>query len=73
MGITVEPDTLLARSTGRIANPNAELLFQGPVLRDFGFQYLMIARSKEEGDHDSEKSFVGLNKVQHLNIEIKRY
>ena len=49
IGITVEPDTLLARATGRIANPNAELLFQGPVLRDFGFQFLMIARSQEEG------------------------
>ena len=49
MGISVEPDTLLARSTGFIANPNAELLFQGPVLRDFGFQFLMIARSQEEG------------------------
>ena len=49
MGISVEPDTLLARSTGTIANPNAELLFQGPVLRDFGFQFLMIARSQEEG------------------------
>ena len=50
IGITVEPDALLARSTGNIINPNAELLFQGPVLRDFGFQYLMVARSKEEGD-----------------------
>ena len=49
MGVTVEPDTLLARATGQIANPNAELLFQGPVLRDFGFQFLMIARSAEEG------------------------
>ena len=49
LGITVEPDTLLARATGAIANPNAELLFQGPVLRDFGFQFLMIARSQEEG------------------------
>ena len=49
MGITVEPDALLASSTGQIINPNAELLFQGPVLRDFGFQYLMVA-SKEEGD-----------------------
>ena len=50
VGITVEPDALLARSEGKIINPNAELLFQGPVLRDFGFQYLMVARSKEEGD-----------------------
>ena len=50
LGISVEPDALLARATGNIINPNAELLFQGPVLRDFGFQYLMVARSKEEGD-----------------------
>ena len=49
IGVTVEPDTILARATGQIANPNAELLFQGPVLRDFGFQFLMIARSAEEG------------------------
>jgi len=49
LGVGVEPDTLLARATGAIANPNAELLFQGPVLRDFGFQFLMIARSQEEG------------------------
>ena len=48
-GITVSPDALLARATGSIANPNAELLFQGPVLRDFGFQFLMVARSKSEG------------------------
>jgi len=50
LGITVEPNALLARATGNIINPNAELLFQGPVLRDFGFQYLMIARSREEGE-----------------------
>jgi len=49
-GITVSPDELLARATGNIINPNAELLFQGPVLRDFGFQYLMVARSKDEGE-----------------------
>jgi len=49
IGITVSPDELLARATGKIANPNAELLFQGPILRDFGFQFLMIARSAEEG------------------------
>jgi hypothetical protein len=49
LGITVSPDQLLARATGKIINPNAELLFQGPVLRDFGFQYLMVARSEEEG------------------------
>ena len=50
LGITVSPDQLLARATGNIINPNAELLFQGPVLRDFAFQYMMVARSKKEGE-----------------------
>ena len=49
VGITVSPDELLARATGKIGNPNAELLFQGPILRDFGFSFLMIARSQAEG------------------------
>lgn len=49
IGISADPDELLARATGKIANPNAELLFQGPILRDFGFSFLMIARSMEEG------------------------
>ena len=47
-GIDISADELLARSTGSILNPNAELLFQGPVLRDFGFKFLMIARSEAE-------------------------
>jgi len=49
VGISVAPDELLARATGFVANPNAELLFQGPVLRDFGFSFLMVARSAAEG------------------------
>ena len=49
LGISVSPDQLLARAEGNIINPNAELLFQGPVLRDFGFQYLMVARNDYEG------------------------
>ena len=47
-GINLSADEFLARATGQILNPNAELLFQGPVLRDFGFKFLMIARSSEE-------------------------
>ena len=47
-GIDISADELLARSTGSILNPNAELLFQGPVLRDFGFKFLMVARSEAE-------------------------
>ena len=40
---------LLTRRTGAILNPNMELLFQGPQLRDFTFQFKLSPRSKEEG------------------------
>ena len=48
-GIDLSADEFLARSSGSILNPNAELLFQGPVLRDFAFKFLMIARNEDEG------------------------
>ena len=49
-GQTISQDEFLARAEGKVLNPNAELLFQGPVLRDFNFDFLMIARSREEGE-----------------------
>jgi len=49
-GNQVDTDTFLARTGGRVLNPNAEMLFQGPVIRDFAFSFLMIARSQDEGD-----------------------
>ena len=49
-GTDLDADTYLARSGGRVLNPNAEMLFQGPVIRDFSFSFLMIARNKKEGD-----------------------
>ena len=45
-GINLTADEVLARTSGKVLNPNAELLFQGPVLRDFGFEFLMIARRR---------------------------
>ena len=39
---------LLTRETGLIINPNAELLFQGPSMRQFGFSFNMSARSEGE-------------------------
>ena len=39
---------LLTRTTGAIANPNMELLFGGPSLRTFSFQFLLAPRDKEE-------------------------
>ena len=39
---------LLTRETGAIINPNAELLFNGPTMRNFGFSFNMSARSENE-------------------------
>ena len=49
LGVNISPDTILARTSGVVLNPNAEMLFQGPVIRDFNFSFLMIARSEDEG------------------------
>ena len=49
-GTEVDMDTFLARAGGRVLNPNAEMLFQGPVIRDFAFEFTMIARSQKEGE-----------------------
>ena len=48
-GITLSTNQFLARSSGRVLNPNAELLFGGPVLRDFSFDFTFVARSEAEG------------------------
>ena len=39
---------LLQRREGAIINPNAELLFNGPTMRNFGFSFNMSARSENE-------------------------
>ena len=49
-GTELDADTFLARTGGKVLNPNAEMLFQGPVIRDFAFSFLMVARSQKEGD-----------------------
>lgn len=49
LATNISPDQLLARTTGNIINPNAELLFKGPTLRQFSFSYIMVARNKLEG------------------------
>ena len=41
---------LLQRSTGSILNPNMELLFQGPQLRNFTFQFKLSPRSSKEAE-----------------------
>jgi len=43
-----DPGKLMSRATGQVMNPNMELLFNGPKLRDFSFTFLLAPRSKDE-------------------------
>ena len=49
LGANITPAQILARTTGEILNPNIELLFGGPTLRSFRFQYKMTPRNQTEG------------------------
>jgi len=49
-GANVTPAQILARQTGEILNPNLELLFDKPTLRNFRFSFNMVARSQDEGE-----------------------
>ena len=44
----VGAQNLLSRTTGAIANPNLELLFTGPQLREFGFTFRLSPRDADE-------------------------
>ena len=48
-GTEIDTNTLLARVGSKVLNPNAEMLFQGPTIRQFSFSFQMIARSEKEG------------------------
>ena len=50
IGANITPAQILARTQGEILNPNIELLFGGPTLRSFRFQYKMMPRNQEEGE-----------------------
>ncbi len=47
-GANVTAQQLLTRGTGRILNPNMELLFSGVELRQFTFQFKMTPRDEKE-------------------------
>jgi len=48
LGANISVDQLFARATGAIINPNMELLFSGPTLRQFKFQFKMTPRYQGE-------------------------
>ena len=50
VGGNVTASQLLARGNGEIINPNMELLFGGPTIRNFRFQFKMTPRNEKEGE-----------------------
>ena len=48
-GGNLDLNQILARSSGAIINPNMELLFQAPQLRQFKFSFKFTPRFEEEG------------------------
>ena len=48
MGINVDPGQMITRATGQAINPNLELLFNGPKLRNFSFNFLFAPNDKYE-------------------------
>jgi len=49
-GANVSLNQLLAREGGQVFNPNMELLFNGPTLRNFNFTFKMMPRSASEAE-----------------------
>ena len=47
-GMAAGGQQLLTRTTGAISNPNMELLFGGPNLRTFSFQWILAPRDQKE-------------------------
>ena len=50
LGGNVSVNQLLAREQGQVLNPNMELLFNGPTLRNFRFSFKMTPRSQKEAE-----------------------
>lgn len=48
LGVQVDAEAFRARATGTVINPNLEMLFNGPKLRSFSFQYKLVARNQTD-------------------------
>ena len=49
-GANVSVNQLLARGNGEVINPNMELLFGGPTLRNFRFNFKLTPRNEKEAE-----------------------
>lgn len=50
LGFVSSNKNFLTKTTGAVVNPNLELLFQGPTLRQFTFSFVMSAREEKESE-----------------------
>ena len=48
LGVSIDVDQAITRVSGAVRNPNLELLFNGPSLRNFSFTIRLTPRSPEE-------------------------
>ncbi len=48
LGVSIDVDQAITRSSGAVRNPNLELLFKGPALRNFSFTIRMTPRDADE-------------------------
>ena len=67
-GMNVSAETILVEAAGIVPNPNMELLFRSPLLRNFGLAYRMTARSKAKVKK-LERLFDSLNRECLLGIK----
>ena len=49
-GMAAGAGNLMTRTTGAVMNPNMELLFSGPNLRTFSFNFQLAPRDKKEAE-----------------------
>ena len=50
LGGNMSMESVMARSSGQVINPNMELLFSGPNLRQFSFQFKFTPRYQKEAE-----------------------
>ena len=50
IGGNLSLDQVMARNSGQIINPNMELLFSGPTLRNFSYQFKFTPRFQKEAE-----------------------
>ena len=76
MGGSVGANDILASTSGRILNPNTEVLYTGPNLRSFGFDFTLVPRNRNEVTSCKEiiKTFkkASLSNIQGLMLNVPK-